>query len=167
MKFRNRTSTRAFTLVEAAVCTIIVASMLVAALRATALSGVYQYRMSERATARFLTDAMVTDIIKLNYKDPGSAPLFGQESTESAASKSNYNDVDDFNGWTESPPQYSDGTATPGLTGWQRHVTVQWVNSSNINQISLVETGAKRITITVSHNSVPILTRTVLRTNAP
>jgi hypothetical protein len=166
-KHQLHRASRGFTLAEAAVCTVIVAMMLVAAMRAAAVSGVYQYKMAERATARFLADGLMADIHQLSYQDPGAAPQFGPEAPELASSKANYNDVDDFNGWSESPPQDRDGNVLPGLTGWQRSVAVQWVKASDISQTSATESGAKRITVTVSHNNVVVLTRVALRTSAP
>ena len=39
--------------------------------------------------------------------------------------------VDDFNGWSESPPQERDGTVMSGLSGWQRSVLVERVTPAD------------------------------------
>jgi len=94
-------------------------------------------------------------------------PLFGREVNELLSSKANYDDVDDFNGWSESPPQDRDGTVMSGLSGWQRSVVVDWVVAADPTQVSLSETGAKRVTVTVKHKGITIATRVAIRTNAP
>jgi hypothetical protein len=93
--------------------------------------------------------------------------VFGIESGETASSKANYDDVDDFNGWTESPPQDRDGNVMPEFTGWQRSVSVVWVSPTNLSTVSATETGVKRITVTVSKNSVTLATRVAIKVKAP
>ncbi len=75
--------------------------------------------------------------------------------------------MDDYNGWSESPPQFADGTAMPNLANWSRSVQVAFVNPTNLSQTSTTETGAKRITVTVTHNGVVVATRVAVRTDAP
>lgn len=157
----------AFTLVEAMLASLIVAVLLVAVLQTVGATGLARYKAGERATARFLADALVADITSLAYRDPGSSPVFGLEAGETAASKVNYNDVDDYNGWSESPPLDRCGNVLPGLDGWRRSVAVAWVNANDVTQTSATETGAKRITVTVAHNGVAVATRVAIRTNAP
>ncbi len=81
--------------------------------------------------------------------------------------KTNYNDVDDFHGWTESPPQDRAGAVIPDLAGWQRTVTVEWVNPNDLAQTSAFDTGAKRVTIAVRYNGKPIASQVSIRTRAP
>src|SRR5438067_5129173 len=139
----------AFTLVEVILSTTIVAVMLASALDVAGRSAVLQYKLADRATGRFLADALVNDILIDAYEEPNGVPLFGREVNELLSSKANYDDVDDFNGWTESPPQDRDGTVMSGLSGWQRSVVVDWVVAADPTQASLTETGAKRIAVTV------------------
>lgn len=155
-----------FTLIEAVVCTFVVGVLVVAAMRVSGFTQVAQYRASERATARQLADGLMSDILQMRYQDPGLLPLFGIELTELLTSKAGYNDVDDFNGWSESPPQDRDGNRVVGFTGWQRGVAVAWVNPNDPTQTSLVETGVKRITVTVKHNGAVLATRVAVKTNA-
>lgn len=155
-----------FTLIEVVVCTFVVGVLVVAAMRVSAFTQVAQYRASERATARQLADGLMSDILQLNYQDPGLLPVFGIELTELLTSKVAYNDIDDFNGWSESPPQDRGGNRIDGFTGWQRSVAVAWVSVTDPTQTSLLETGVKRITVTVKHNGAVLATRVALRTNA-
>jgi Tfp pilus assembly protein PilV len=152
------------TLVEAMMSMVIVAVLLVAALRATGASALAQYKTAERATGRALASGLVNEIVVLRYEDPNGSPVFGREAGESSSSKASWNDVDDFDGWTESPPQYRDGTVMPNLAGWQRTVTVTRINPLNVSQTSVSETGAKQNSVTVKHNGLPVATRVAIRT---
>lgn len=169
-RFKARRGERgrsAFTLVEAVMSMLIVSVMLVSAMRAAGSSGLVQYKSAERATGRLLASGLLNDIMPLAYRDPGTTPVFGTESGESTTSKAAWNDVDDFNGWTESPPQDRDGNVMSDLTGWSRSVTVDRVDAANPSQVSAVPTGAKRITVTVRHNNLVVATRVGIRTSAP
>jgi hypothetical protein len=156
---------RALGLAEAVVAVFVVSLALVAALQAAGGATVAQARAAERTRARLLADALLGEILTLEYEDPAApAKLFGPEAGESATSRTNYNDVDDFNGWVESPPRDRSGAEMPNLAGWSRDVRVAWVSPANPNQTSATETGAKRITVTVKRNGTTLATRTAIRT---
>jgi MSHA pilin protein MshD len=160
----------AFSMLEAVVSSFLVGLLLLAASQASTSSMLAQRRTAERSTAAFLATAMISEIVPQSYMQPGAtASPLGVDAGEatSPATRANFNDVDDYNGWVESPPQDQSGNVLPNLTGWQRKVVVEWVTSANLMQTSGAETGAKRITVVVSHNGVTILNRVALRTNAP
>lgn len=115
-----------------------------------------------------LASGLMSEIMALAYQDPFLPTIaLGPEAGESTTSRANWNDVDDYNGWTESPLQNKDSTVIPNTVGWTRSVVVTWVSSGNPTQISLVETGCKCITVTVKHNGVVVATRVCLKGNAP
>ena len=171
MKRRARkfggTRRRATTLVEVAVSTLLTGILLVAALQTVRNSAFTQYKSSERATAEFLGDALLSEIIAQPYEEPNGTPTFGRESGESGGARTTWDDVDDYTGWSESPPQKKDGTTIPDLTGWQRTVTVQWVTTANTTVVSGTETGLKRIVVAVSHNGQVVWNRVALRGKFP
>jgi prepilin-type N-terminal cleavage/methylation domain-containing protein len=157
-----------FTLVEAMMSMLIVSILLVAAMRATGGSGLVQYRSAERTTARLLADGLMNNILALKYEEPTSSPAFGPEGGESTISKVGWDDVDDFNGWTESPPQDADGNVMTDLAGWDRTVLVERLTATtNPWQTVGTETGVKRITVTVHHNGRVAATRVAIRTKSP
>ncbi len=55
---------------------------------------------------------------------------FGVDSGESSSSKAGFDDVDDFDGWSESPPQDPVGNALAELSNFTRTVSVDFVTSS-------------------------------------
>ena len=166
-KILSAAARRGFTMAEAAVAMVIVSVLLVAALRATSASALTQYKTAEKATGLALAQGLMSDIIALPYQEPSGTPNFGLETGESATNRANYDDVDDYNGWNQSPPQDKSGTVIPGLTGWTQIVAVAWVQWSDTTATSSTETGVKRITVTIQHNNRTVATLTGIRTNAP
>jgi hypothetical protein len=150
-------------MVEAMVSVALVGVLLVVALNTVGVSNANQYRSAQRATADALAQGLVEDVLQLPYEDPAVAPLFGTEPGETAGSKVNYDDVDDFGGWTESPPQDRAGAAMSELAGWTRAVSVEWVTTANPTVASAVDTGLKRVTVTVSKGGIALSTRTGLK----
>lgn len=156
-----------FGLVETVVATALVGVLMVAALRTVGVSIFTQYKAAERTAGQMLADGLMAEILAKSYADPDSSPQFGPEAGESSTSKANYDDVDDYQGWNESPPQYADGNPMPDLTGWKRSVAVCWVDPSDVSKDKSSDTGAKRITVTVQHNNVTVASRIAIRTAAP
>ena len=156
-----------FSLLETVLSSLLVGVLLVAAMRSVGASAFAQYRAAEQVTAQFLADGLLAEILAKDYREPGTTVGFGLETGESSSSKANYDDVDDYHNWSESPPQFADGSPMPGLDGWKRKVSVLWVVASDPTQQAFSDTGAKRVTVTVEHNGRTVAARTALRTEAP
>jgi MSHA pilin protein MshD len=104
-----------------------------------------------RSTATYLARDLMEEILsrrfdeKVMKTDEGSGPVWsstGVDTGENSANKNTFDDVDDFNGRTDTP-----------LTGYTRTVTVFYVNSGNLNQqvtISATQQDYKRISVVVS-----------------
>lgn len=158
---------RGFSLVEIVVSAVIVGVLLVAAMRTVGMSVFTQYKTAERIIGWSLADGLLAEILAKQYEEPGTTPQFGPDPGESTTSKTTYDDVDDFHNWSESPPQYADGSVMPDLTGWRRYVSVAWVGPTDLDQTAISETGAKRISVSVEHNGSLVATRMAIRTKAP
>jgi len=156
----------ALTLLEAVVSIAIVGVMLVAALNTLGAAKSGMQKVDDRRRAALLAQQLMSEILAQAYKEPVDAALFGLEAGEAATSRANYDDVDDYHGWAASPPQYKDGTVMPDLTGWKCTVTVEYVNPADPNTTSLADLGAKRVTITVTRNDLPIASQVGIRTAA-
>ncbi len=166
LRNRSRFLRRAFGMAETALSVVIVGVMLVAALKAVGVSRSGQINISDRARGELLARALMEEIMRQAYREPTDTPLFGLEGAEiGSINRLLFDDVDDYDGLTNSTPQYRDGTTIPNATGWTRSVTVVYVNPSNFNQTSITDSGAKRITITVAHNNVTVATLVAVRMN--
>jgi len=159
----NRAS--AFTLIEAIISTIIVAVMFVAALNTVGAARLTQYQASLVSRGRLLAEALLSEILRQAYRDPDGTPVFGREANESSATRATWDDVDDYDQLSETPPVAQDGTVLTIATGWRRTTQVEWVDPANPAAVVGSESNAKRITVTVTFNAVPQAVVTALRTN--
>lgn len=153
------------TLIEAVMSMLIVGLMLVAALNTVGASRVTQSRSTEQTIGPMLADELMAEILNQNYEEPDDPVQVGRELNEAASSRQNWDDVDDYGGWSSSPPKKKDGTVIPGLDGWQRSVSICFVQSSALNYKSAVDTGIKRIDISVKYNGRLVTRLSSLRTN--
>ena len=154
---------QAFTMIESVLATVIVGVMMVAAVQTVAASRVLQFKSAERAQGALLAGELMTEVLAGAYED-ASSPVFGPEAGESG--RAQFDDADDYRNWQEEPPQQRDGTAIGGLDQWRREVAVDRVPPANLAALSAVETGAKRVTVTVRHRGVPVIRVVAFRTSA-
>lgn len=157
---------RAFTLIETVIATIIVGVTLVAALNTLGATRTGEYKIAERGRALLLAQDLTAEILQQAYADPvAGIGSFGLDTAEAVpGDRSLFDDVDDYDGWSASPPQYRDGTVIPGTEGYERVVSVAWVNPDDLLGVSGSETGVKRIVVTVEHQSRTIVSLSAYRT---
>jgi len=157
---------RGLTLMEVVASTMIVGMMAVATLNSLGAATRSSDDVGNRAIAAGLADELLSEIIQQAYIDPdSSSPVFGHEGGESTTLRSAFDDVDDYNSWTASPPQYRDGTTIPNRTNWRQRVAVTWVTPSNPAQTSGTDQGAKRVRVTIEYKNQVLADRSAIRTN--
>lgn len=163
----GRRARAALTLVEAVVSVALVGVMLVAALDTVGASQATQKKMGDRNRAMLLAQDLMTEIVQQAYEDPElSEGSFGLAADAVGdGSRALWEDVDDYDGWSASPPEQKDGTVLADLDDWCRSVAVNWVTSTNATDVEASDTGVKRITVTVTWNGLPRATLVALRTN--
>lgn len=164
MRWLRPRDSRAFTLVEAVISTIIVAVMLVAALSAVGASRVIQYKVSLHNRGRLLAESLLAEIVQQAYEDPNDPVVFGPETGEQTTNREDFDDVDDYDNWSESPLEDKDGNEIPQSDDWQWTVAVDWVDPLDPTQVQASETGAKRITVTTKRNNITHATFVAVRT---
>src|SRR3954470_7941556 len=144
MPYHGLERRRGLTLIEVVASTMIVGLMVVAALNALGAATKSANSIGNRAVAAGLADELMSEIAMQSYSDPDGSPMLGHESGESPSVRSAFDDVDDYDGWNASPPQYRDGTAIPDRTNWRQRVTVTYVVPTNPTQTTSSDQGAKR-----------------------
>jgi len=161
-QFRTR---HGLSLIEVVFSTLLVGLVLVGALRC--VGGVVTGRIAsaDQARAALLAHALMAEIVTKPYLDEGADPVFGLESTETSNNRANFDDVDDYHGWSHSPPESDGGVNYLGFDGWQRDVTVEWVQPSNPSATVGTDQGLKRITINVSRNGQVLATQVAIRSD--
>ena len=136
MQHRPRTLVRprhfqrsAFNMMETVVSITLVSLLLVGSLNTLAFSTITTARDLDGLRALGLAEQLFSEISALNYVDPvETTTTFGREPTETSTTvRTDWDDVDDYNGLKESTLRYRDGTVIPSLAGWVRQVTVTGV----------------------------------------
>jgi hypothetical protein len=87
----------------------------------------------------------MAEILQLPYQDPQGGTTFGAESGET---RTTFDDLNDYNGYSESPPKSKDGSPLPDVTGWTRQVTITRVVRLTPDVTWLSETGLVSIRVT-------------------
>lgn len=144
---------------------MIVGMMAVAALNALGAATKSANSIGNRAVAAGMADELMSEILMQSYSDPNGAAIFGNESGESTSVRSAFDDVDDYNGWNASPPQYRDGTIIPDRANWRQRVTVTYVTPANLTQTSGTDQGAKRIRVQIEYQGQVLAQQYAVRTN--
>lgn len=163
---RRRADYRGFTIIEATISTVIVGVMFVAAINTLASTRQSQKNLSDRARGEQLAIDLVNEIVAQAYMDYDDADVFGLEAGKSNSSRSHFTDVDDYNGWSESPPQDRSGNPLSGYAGWSRSVSVVWADPATWAPTTVKDTGLKLITVSVSNGKKPLATVTAYRSIA-
>ena len=172
----------ALTLVEMLFSILLVGGMLVAALNTTGASKLGQRNLYDRRQGHELAQALMAEILAQPYADESQienlksqilltkalvSQTLGPELLETDGTRSKFDDVDDYNGWTAMPPQAKDGTVMTELSGWRRTAAVGFVKNDDVGNTKTQDEGAKLITVAVLHNDVPVATLVALRTLGP
>ena len=161
---RRRIHTAGFTLIEAVISSLIIGTMFVAAVNTVGASRLSQYKTSVVTQGQMLADLLLAEILVQNYADPSGSLTFGPEFGESNGTRSGFDDVDDYHGWSGKSALDKSGSAIEDFSDWQRNITVEWVDPMNPNQVKPAETNAKRITVTVKYSDTEVISLTVIRT---
>lgn len=158
---------QALGMVEAVVSTLIVGVLLVSALNTVAASRTGLHKIGERGRGAMLAQQFMSEILQCAYEDPEDGALqFGPGLSEWDGSRLGFDDVDDYHGWSETPPQLRDGTEIANFDGWERCVTVDFVNPGNLTTTSAYNTGVKRIVVTVKNQGRTAAVWTAVRASA-
>jgi type II secretory pathway pseudopilin PulG len=159
-------SRHGLSLIEVVASTMIVGLMSVAALNSLGAATRSAESIGNRAVAQGLADELISEILQTDYSDPSGASSFGPEGAESSGPRSAFDDVDDYNGWNQSPPQYRDGTTMPDRTDWRQRVDVAQVQPNDPTQTAGTDQGAKRIRVTIEYRGQLLAELVAVRTNA-
>jgi len=155
------------TLIECAGASIILGLMITAGLRAAASAGAAQAISARALTGSLLAEGLMNEITSLAYVDPAGGTTIGIDAGESSSDKATFDDVDDFDSWTESPPKAPGGAVIANMTKWSRSVRVYRAQIGSPATNSAVESNLKRIEVTVKFSGKVVCKLTSLRAADP
>lgn len=153
-------------LVEVVVSTLMVGLLMTAAITSVGTATSSHRKTSEVSSARMLGHELMSEILDQAYEDD-MTPTFGLEVDElSGTARQLFDDVDDYHGWTSSPPVTADGTEMTNSSRYGRSVTVQFVDPDDVDTVVGSDMGVKRISVTVSFDGEDVFTLRTLRTSS-
>lgn len=128
---------------------LILSGAFVATLNAVSASRATYLTTSDRVIGLTLAEDLMAEILQQDYEEPG-VTLLGLDGTEALGpGRSQFDDLDDYNGWTSSPPRASDGSILSGMDEYTRSVSVLWVSPVITDSVSRGDLGVKRVIVTV------------------
>jgi len=143
-----------FTLIEAALVTTIISFGVLAMLQLLAVGTVSNNDGAEMSTAINLAKSVREMMIGMPIADPVTPTHWGSENGENLAT---YNDIDDFDGKTYSPPIDARRTSVTALGDWSQKITVKTVDPNLLTStVPNGTTAAVRVTVNVSRNGKQI-----------
>ncbi len=161
-KIKHRTSARGFSLIEIMISVLLVGLSITAMVVATSSFTMANGAGADLSTAEFLVEQVREMTALMAVVDPDTTvTTFGPEE----ASLAGYDDVDDLNGSTFSPPIAADRTVLNDLAGFSQRIVVQNVNQSDFNTV-VTNHSSKfvRITVTILLSGREITSACWLRT---
>jgi MSHA pilin protein MshD len=155
------------TMFEVVASTLIVGLMSVVALNGLGAATKSGESIGNRAIALGLADDLMAEILPLPYSDPNDTPTFGPEGSESAGPRSAFDDVDDFNGWNQSPPVDRDGVTIPHRADFRHRVQVTRVLAASLTEQTsgATDEGVIRIRVTVEYRGLTLTEQFAIRTD--
>jgi prepilin-type N-terminal cleavage/methylation domain-containing protein len=151
---------RGFSMVEISISTVIISMLMIAALSTVGAAARRGVNTANLVRGKLLASDLMNEILRQCYQDPNVTPVFGPEPGETTqpATRAKFNDVDDYVGWTESPPADKNGVPYAGFNGWTRSVNVQWANPTTLAPSAASNTGLKLVTVTASQGGKNVVT---------
>lgn len=151
---------RGFSMMEVTLSVVLVGGVLVAALSTVASAKSARALMTQREIGGALCESMLGEVLAQSYEDPAEAKgSFGRSAGEVGdGSRALFDDVDDYDGWSASPPQEKDGSPISWAGSYTRDVSVQTVRAADLADTAPDGVSLKRVTVTVSLGAKPVYT---------
>jgi MSHA pilin protein MshD len=142
---------RGLTLIEVTISMLVLAILLVASLSMLGSAAKARYLLAKRQLGPVLARQLMMEAVQNQYASMNANATFGMEPGENTGTRAAFNDVDDYDGWTECPPHDKAGNVLPNCTGWTRTVQVYYADPSDpMGTPASTDTGLKRVTVTVT-----------------
>lgn len=168
-KIHNQwTIRKGISMAETIVSTMIIGFVLVGTLQIVAPLVRSTRVHADRMIAANLANELSEEITTRRFTDPevDAMDALGVDDAESPKVRSGFDDIDDYNAWSASPPISLGNGKIDSLAGWTRSVKVAHVALADATTGSATNTGLKRVTVTVSKNGVVLAQITTLHSQS-
>ncbi|MGA2497254.1 MAG: hypothetical protein ABSH20_05910 [Tepidisphaeraceae bacterium] len=155
---------RGFTLIEAALVTIIVGTGVVAVMQLLAAGSMSCRQSQDLTTAVHLANQIHELSLGLAFSNTVNPAVWGPTAGQTLA---NYDNVTDLDGQTYSPPIDARRQTLTNLSGWSQSITVNSVDPARITvTVPKGSTRAEQLTVNVSRNGQLVFTESWLTFDA-
>ena len=135
-------SRRGLSLAEVAVSTSLVGLLLVTSLQTNAFVAQHSQLTGNHVRAAVLCEEMLAEIMPLPVECSAGC------TSGSSSDRQEFQYVEDYDGWSASPPEHKSGNTIPNLTGWSRSVSVTAIDpDTRLNHTNGL---LRRIVVTVT-----------------
>ncbi len=150
----SRFPVRGIAYTEVLLSSIILAVLVVSAMKLFANLGRSRQSVVQNDAANYLALQMIEEIKQQNYNDRNEPTNFGVESGEDTGpGRCLFDDVDDYQGWSASPPQDQNGNELDPYSDYTRTVEVNYVAADDFTQKKGSDEGFKEVKITISREN--------------
>ncbi|QDT13601.1 hypothetical protein [Planctomycetes bacterium K23_9] len=170
---RDRSTARAhridragLSLIEVAVSLILVSTILLVSITASANLMRNSNASQSALRAHELAGILLDEISTRALSDGDSDAVFGVESDEDAANRQTFDDVDDYSGYTQTSPTYLNGQSIDGFDTWtiQINVSPAITTASGITTTNDPDDPLRLVTVVCSspghqQTGMPLVTR--------
>lgn len=117
-----------YSLVELLIAVAVTGVAIISILNCFAMAGKVTTRLEESFYARWLALGLKAELDRLPVVDPDQTPRFGCESGEWDRARTTFDDLDDYQGWSVSPPEDDRGLPNEDLSGYRCAVAVRYAD---------------------------------------
>ncbi len=150
MYHSRKNNRKGLSLVEVVVSSLLVGTVVVGSLSMLGASVRTQTSANNLIVGPLLADMLLAEIMSMPYEDPEEAGgSLGTDTGESESNRIDFDDVDDYNGWSPSQVEDRLGNTLSEYAGWTRSISVSRAERAN-GGWWFAETGLKRINVTVT-----------------
>jgi type II secretory pathway pseudopilin PulG len=163
--YRKRRLRLGMSLIEVVMSTLLVGVVLVGAMSLLGAAVRGRSKATDLARGQQFAQQLMTEILNMAYGEGGSLGPDPVVLILIPEVRSQFDDVDDFNLYWDSPLLTRSGGVIANTSGWRRSVDVAWVNPSSPSTAVGSDQGVKRITVTVQRSGQTVAQLTSLRSN--
>jgi Tfp pilus assembly protein PilV len=158
-----------FSLVETVVATFLVGMVVVTALQSLGASLKSHSVSRNMVRAELLAGQLLAELSAMEWTDPDKPTTAGRIGLDSGdpafpIRRTQLDDLDDFDAWTEAPPAAAWGSALVGVSGWSRSVTVRNIlpDDGKTELADDDDRGLRKVTVTILQDGTVLSVATVL-----
>ena len=153
-----------FSLVEVLVATALVGVAIVALVAANSVFTQNNSAALDLSTAEYLIEQIRELTMQNLSPGTGMLPVVDPDGgTTKEASLALYDDIEDFDNETFSPPINADRQPLSIFAAFTQKVTVQWINPSDFTQVATVTSPFVRVTVDIYHHGYKLSSESWIR----